>query len=75
MTDSKDNFCCLNAKNLYEMCVTCYNAFFNDPSFTEAMRECWDAEPQVSSSASVCECGSEASGGTTHSHWCPKGVK
>lgn len=56
------------------MCKFCYNAYFTDPGFEEAMRENWHEEPQVSSSTH-CECGSEAAGGTTHSHWCPKGVK
>jgi hypothetical protein len=76
MTDSKNKFCCVDKVNLYELCTNCYNAFFNDPSFTDAMREVWETwetEPRVSSSSSICECGSESAGGTTHSHWCPKG--
>lgn len=74
MTDSKNKYCCLDKWNFYEMCSYCYNAYFSDPSFEEALRENWHEEPKVSSSSSsMCECGSEKAGGTTHSHWCPKG--
>lgn len=69
---NKNKYCCTDKWNLYEMCQSCYDAYFHDPGFEEAMKENWDREPQVSSSVK-CECGSEAAGGTTHSHWCPKG--
>lgn len=70
-------YCCADKANMYEMCLNCYNAYFSDPDFIDAMRqswEDWENEPRVSSSTN-CECGSEAAGGTTHSHWCPKGEK
>lgn len=74
MSDSK-KFCCADKANMYEMCSYCYNAFFTDPEFEAAMYEDYWSEPRVSSSSSlVCECGSEAAGGTTHSDWCPKGI-
>lgn len=59
---------------MYEMCRTCYDAFFSDPEFQIEMYEDYGFEPMISSSSSTaaCECGSEAAGGTTHSHWCPK---
>lgn len=74
---STKKFCCTNKMNLYEFCASCYDAYFSDPNFKVA----WDEydeyllAPQInySSLEAVCECGSEASGGTTHSHWCPKG--
>lgn len=68
---SGKKFCCVTKTNFYEMCIDCYNAYFSDPDFEMAMYEAWENEPKVSSST-VCECGSEAAGGTTHSHWCPK---
>lgn len=74
MTDSKNKYCCTNKFNFYEFCRVCYDGYFNDPDFEWIVRENWDLEPQVSSSTN-CECGSEAAGGTTHSHWCPKGEK
>lgn len=77
MTDTKNKYCCLDKTNFYEMCMNCYNAYFTDPDFEAAMFEYfenWHNEPKVSS-ATICECGSEAAGGTTHSHWCPKGIK
>ena len=75
MTDTKNpKYCCLDKWNFYEMCSHCYNAYFTDPGFEQALYENWHQEPRVSSS-NVCECGSEKAGGTTHSHWCPKGEK
>ncbi len=72
MSDKK--FCCADKFNMYEMCNNCYNAFFTDPEFQVQFYENYENEPRVTSSMSfeVCECGSEASGGTTHSDWCPK---
>lgn len=57
---------------MYEMCVHCYQAFFSDPDFMPP----WlpkDNEIDGGTFFKQCECGSEAAGGTTHSHWCPKG--
>lgn len=75
MTDSKDKFCCSDKMNMYELCAKCYQAFFSDPDFLPD----WLAKDEyldgVSPKFAICECGSEASGGTTHSHWCPKGEK
>lgn len=76
MSDKK--FCCANKMNLYEFCANCYDAYFTDPNFVlpgDAYDEYLDgiAPTQINySDFAKCECGSEASGGTTHSHWCPK---
>ena len=68
-------FCCTDKMNMYEMCVTCYNAFFSDPDFQIEMYEHIESEPRVSSPATVCECGGESTGDNLHSHWCPKWQK
>lgn len=73
------NPCCLNKYNLYEMCMDCYNLYFSDPN-AFILKDSYDIylEEQANNTPGYkldCECGSEAAGGTTHSHWCPKGVK
>ena len=69
----KKEFCCLGKMNMYEMCMDCYNAYFSDPDFEAAMHEAyWNEKDIYANTENKCECGSEASGGTTHSHWCPK---
>jgi len=67
------DYCCLNTLDMSKMCKRCYEAFFSDPEYQIQMVDGYGLEPMVSSSSmAACECGSEASGGTTHSHWCPK---
>lgn len=70
---SKKEFCCAGKVSMYEMCGRCYKAYFEDPDFEAAMHEAyWEERDARYTPPKVCECGSEASGGTTHSHWCPK---
>ena len=72
MTDSKNKYCCAGKTNLYEMCAYCYNSFFADPDAFVPQDEYDSYHDAGIFTPPVCECGSDAAGGTTHSHWCPK---
>jgi hypothetical protein len=73
----KNKPCCINKVNLYEMCLDCYNLYFADPN-AFMLQDLYDVYLEEKANSSpykqlTCECGSESYGGTTHSHWCPKG--
>jgi hypothetical protein len=76
MTDIKNKFCCSDKYNLYEMCLSCYNAYFTDPEFEAAMHDSyWNEQDIKYIGGAKCECGGESTGENLHSHWCPKGSK
>ncbi|NDG29301.1 hypothetical protein EB118_04260 [bacterium] len=58
---------------MYEMCESCYNAYFSDPDFEAAMHEAyWNEQDNRVSNQLKCECGGGAVANNTHSAWCPK---